>query len=284
MTSWSDLPNFTTVFGSTLHGAEITWYNNPSASGAKLADKTNLHIKFTQNLQSLLYTWYDPDNVSDAKWFKGNFALKAAVGTTIAGANANEWINTPIAVDADPAVALAAPLVGVQDIIFALQFDNPISTRTPTKDGVRTGVTPTLKFTPGAAEGSVVAPTASWATIPLSTFDLVPAADYAWTTYDFTVAANGCDNTTVGSEYVHATRNNEAGEWLVATDPGVTLGPSGLCDESWTIGQSGYACVKLTQRLTRPMTPTKETKCDFAIDYVVHTVKIKIGVEGGATD
>ncbi len=65
MSNWSTLPNFTTIFGSTLHGAEITWYNNPSASGTNLADKTNLHIKFTQNLQSLLYTWYDPDNVSD---------------------------------------------------------------------------------------------------------------------------------------------------------------------------------------------------------------------------
>lgn len=170
----------------------------------------------------------------------------------------------------------------MQDVIFALQFDNPISTRTPTKDGVRTGVTPVLTFTAGAAEGSVVAPTATWSTIPLSTFDLVPANDYEWTTYDYTVAANGCDN--ASPAYVHATRANNAGEWVIATDPGVTLGAAGLCDESWTIGQSGYSCVKLTQRLTRPMTPTKETKCDFAIDYVVHTVKIKIGVEGGPTD
>ncbi len=146
---------------------------------------------------------------------------------------------------------------------------------------MRTGVTPVLTFTAGAAEGSVVAPTATWSTIAYSTFDLVPAADYAWTTYDAILPAV-CDNTSPA--YTHSTQGNEAGEWLIATDPGVTLGAGGLCDESWTIGQSGYSCVKLTQRLTRPMTPTKETLCDFAIDYVVHTVKIKIGVEGGPTD
>ncbi len=112
MTTWSDLPNFTTIFGSKLHGAEVTWYNNPSASGTKLADKTNLHIKFTQNLYSLMYTWYDPDNVSDAKWFKGNFSLKAAVGETVTLANdasGNQiWTNAVKNGAADPAPRVGA--------------------------------------------------------------------------------------------------------------------------------------------------------------------------------
>lgn len=73
MSNWDTLPNFTTVFGSTLNGAEITWYNNPTASGTKIADKTNLHIKYTQNLQSNLYVWWDSLNTSDAKWFQGSF-------------------------------------------------------------------------------------------------------------------------------------------------------------------------------------------------------------------
>ena len=32
------------------------------------------------------------------------------------------------------------------------------------------------------------------------------------------------------------------------------------------------------------MTPTLETLCDFAIDYVEHTVRVKIGAYGAATD
>ncbi len=125
-------------------------------------------------------------------------------------------------------------------------------------------MTPAITFKLGQAAGSVTAPTGTWSTISDSLYDLVPSTDYEWTKYDSAEAANACDN----GAYLHGDAANIAGEWAIATDPGITLGSTGLCDESWTIGESGYSCVKITQRLTRPMTPTSETKCDFAIDYV----------------
>lgn len=85
--------------------------------------------------------------------------------------------------------------------------------------------------------------------------------------------------------YDHTTADKIPGDWEQAAamviggaaeaslDPGVTLPAGGLCDESWSIGKTGYSCVKLTKTLKRKMTPT-ESVCDFAIDYVVHTVKI----------
>lgn len=45
-TTWSELPHFTSYFGTALHGAEITWYNNPVATGTKIQDKNELKIEF----------------------------------------------------------------------------------------------------------------------------------------------------------------------------------------------------------------------------------------------
>ena len=200
--------------------------------------------------------------------------MKAGEGETEAGANPNTFKNKAVA---------SAPKAGVQDIIFAMHFDNPISTRTPKKDGFHAAVTPVITYDTSQNPVSV-APTAVWDAIASSLYDIVPSADYEWTKYDSVEAANACDNAAYNNNagYTHGT--DDPGEWLIATDPGYTFGASKLCDESWNIGQSGYTCVKITQRFTRPLAPTKETACDFAIDYVEHTVKIKIGIQGGATD
>lgn len=44
--TWAALPKFSTYFGSALHGATITWYNNPTASGDKINDKNELKVQF----------------------------------------------------------------------------------------------------------------------------------------------------------------------------------------------------------------------------------------------
>ena len=203
-TNWSTLPNFTTYFGTVLHGAEVTWYNNPAASGTAIDDKDFLHIKFTQNLHAFAYTWWDSANTLDAAWFVGNFKLEAGQGTTIAAldaggvAIANTWTNT---------LVTAAPNVGVQDIVFAMQFTNPIAGATPARDGFRVGATPIIAFTPGTAAADAVSPTAVWSTTTLSLLDLSPAADFQWTDIDAAAASNACDttgSTLPADDYAHA--------------------------------------------------------------------------------
>ena len=44
--TWLALPNFSSYFGTALHGATITWYNDPNASGATIDNKNYLHVEF----------------------------------------------------------------------------------------------------------------------------------------------------------------------------------------------------------------------------------------------
>lgn len=96
--TWKDLPKFTTYFGTALHGAEITWYNNPNASGDKITDKTNLKIEIVQNLHSFLYTWWDKTNTDDKAWFAGQYAFEV-VDPVMNGANASTWIGKEASAD-----------------------------------------------------------------------------------------------------------------------------------------------------------------------------------------
>jgi len=171
MSNWSTLPNFTTYFGTVLHGAEVTWYNNPVASGTTIADKDYLHIKFTQNLHAFAYTWWDSANTLDAAWFVGNFKVEAGQGTTI---NALDALGATVLTEYTNAVVSAAPNVGVQDIVFAMQFTNPIASATPVRDGFRVGATPRLTYTRPAAAADAVNPTAVWSTTTASLLDLYP--------------------------------------------------------------------------------------------------------------
>lgn len=49
-----------------------------------------------------------------------------------------------------------------------------------------------------------------------------------------------------------------------------------MCVEEWSIGKTGWACVRVKGRLTRNMEPT-ETICDIKFDYIEYPIKILIG-------
>ena len=66
------LKSFTTLFGTALNGSEITWYNG-SDQDATHVDRTELKIKWTQNLFSSLYTWYDSADAVDPYYYQGYF-------------------------------------------------------------------------------------------------------------------------------------------------------------------------------------------------------------------
>ena len=68
----STLKSFTTLFGTALNGSEITWYNG-SDQDSLSTDRTELKIKWTQNLYSSLYTWYDSADASDTYYYQGHF-------------------------------------------------------------------------------------------------------------------------------------------------------------------------------------------------------------------
>ena len=45
--TWADtatLKSFTTYFGTNLHGAQITWYNNPDSGTASEVEELKMHI------------------------------------------------------------------------------------------------------------------------------------------------------------------------------------------------------------------------------------------------
>ena len=72
MTAWADsttLLSFTSYFGTNLHGAEITWYNNPASGTA--SDVDELKMKIVYNMYSRQYVWYDSTDSDDAEWFIG---------------------------------------------------------------------------------------------------------------------------------------------------------------------------------------------------------------------
>ena len=61
-----------------------------------------------------------------------------------------------------------------------------------------------------------------------------------------------------------------------------------MCEESWVIGERGFACVIVTGYMKRvrdnsaESSPINDEICDFDIDYVEHTIKIQIGAQGEA--
>ena len=79
---------FTTYFGTKLHGAEVTWANNPNGAGvagtggvlagASLLDKTELKIIYKQILTSRLYIWYSSKMTEDVRYFKGTWDMNTA--------------------------------------------------------------------------------------------------------------------------------------------------------------------------------------------------------------
>ena len=62
--------SFTSIFGTALHGSEITWYNKPE--GTEVGEATEMKMKWVQNMHSILYTWYDSNDADDPNWFVGD--------------------------------------------------------------------------------------------------------------------------------------------------------------------------------------------------------------------
>jgi len=131
---------FTSYFGTKLHGAEITWANNPNGAGvagvggvkegAALVDKTELKIIYKQILTSRLYTWYSSKVTEDR--FRGTWDMNTASpkqsgsGTVVASGN-----NYSIAEATSKMPQDAAP----SDIVFHMQLKNPVSNDLPAYDG-----------------------------------------------------------------------------------------------------------------------------------------------------
>jgi len=109
---------------------------------------------------------------------------------------------------------------------------------------------------------------------PTVLFDLKPASDYDQTRDQ---TDSNCKNTSTG----YTNTSTEAGDWKQNTSD--TTLAANMCTESWTIGESGYSCVKVKGRLTRNMTPS-ETICDLTFDYFEYTIKIMIGKNGETAD
>ena len=98
-------------------------------------------------------------------------------------------------------------------------------------------------------------------------YDLKPTGDYD-TTSDKTDAT--CVNSLTG----YSNSGSDAGDWKQDTSD-ATL-KDDMCTESWAIGETGWACVKIKGRLTRNMTPS-ETVCDLKFEYYKYPMKIIIG-------
>ena len=261
--TWQDMPKFSSYFGTALHGATITWYNDPAASGKLIDYKNYMHIEFEQNLFSYAYIWYDADDVKDVKWFKGNYAYKQV----------SPAVTLYEAVTGNPtdfhAVEVAtAPFITPSDLVFGLQFDNPVTGGTPAKDGVVVAMS-TRIITGGTTMDGLIGYRTK------SIYDLKPTEDYK-----VDGGYDSGDATCKLLTYDQTSPQDDAGDWerVNETEPAFGVARKGsMCSESWKIGESGWTCVKVKGRLRRKMIPS-ETVCDLTLDYFEYDVKMRMGV------
>ena len=176
---WTSLAaySFTSYFGTDLHGAQITWYNNPASDTASDAD--DLKMAITYNLQSRQYIWYASDNSNDATWFVGQHDYKDLTS-------------------GDPISTGVTDFAGLDnsDIIFHMQITNPVSSATVTYDGFYTAATHEITF-----DGSTN-PTIGMSYHTGLLVDLTPAADGDMDVTLDTATDAGCDNTLWTQEVV----------------------------------------------------------------------------------
>lgn len=157
------LSSFTSYFGTSINGAEITWYNDPSGDAAS-TDKTELKIEWVQKLQSQLYIYWsnDPAN-SDADYFTGTWAINDAGVFTAA---TNDYTMT--------AVDLTSPVNHAKaDIIWQMQFKNPVTTDAVQYDGFFAAAKSTVTWDSAATETPPSAIKFEWRDATVS--DLIPA-------------------------------------------------------------------------------------------------------------
>ena len=125
---------FTSYFGTKLHGAEITWANNPNGTGV---DKDELKIIYKQILTSRLYTWYSSAMTADK--FRGtwdmNTALPVQSGSGTVKATAGATLADPSTYSIDQVSAKVPQDAAPSDIVFHMQLKNPVSNDLPAYDG-----------------------------------------------------------------------------------------------------------------------------------------------------
>ena len=157
------------------------------------------------------------------------------------------------------------------DIIFHIQFANPVSTDTPSYDGFY-GVA-RHSITHSAADTTPTL-TLSWDTnhVGTTTLDLNPQSDYDLTTDAAQWAVDsGVTNACAGTH----SGNSGAEIWSLVD---ASDGADKMCTETWNIGSDAAACVVVTGFMKRTWAESADDAvCDFAFDYVSHTVKIQIG-------
>ena len=125
---------FTSYFGTKLHGAEITWANNPNGTGV---DKDELKIIYKQILTSRLYTWYSSAMTADkirGTWDM-NTALPVQSGSGTVKATAGATLADPSTYSIDQVSAKVPQDAAPSDIVFHMQLKNPVSNDLPAYDG-----------------------------------------------------------------------------------------------------------------------------------------------------
>ena len=87
-----------------------------------------------------------------------------------------------------------------------------------------------------------------------STYDLMPTEDYK--VEEFDVASSTC----ISTSYAQHTAVDNDGDWSLENETEYTgyrdRGYS-MCTEFWSIGTTGWTCVKLKGRMKRKMTPSE---------------------------
>ena len=253
MTDWASvtaLSSFTTYFGTQINGSAITWYNDPDGT-AGTDNKDQLKIEWVQKLQSNLKIWWNSADLTDPNSFTGDWALDDPAVTT----------ETTDVFEAEAtAGAVTSPKTGdASDIVWHMQFTNPVSSAVVTYDGFYAFAKAQVKWD-GSAKPEYIS--YDWRDDPS---DLAPTSDFDTTLDTAAVDADGNALSPLCTE-----------DWASEPAPSTT---SKLCTESWNLGNSGIACVELTGQFTRSLSTTADDTddCDFDLDYISYSVKIQIG-------
>ena len=268
--------SFTTYWGSNIHGIEIKWTCDTTASPVVL------HAEYTSNYYWRMQLYYNGTVANAAN----DLALLASLDTVsgvgaVAGGNFGTDMKASIpSAGLNPCVSSCTSVeyeaIANRDK-FKMQFmiANPTSGATVPYDGFngRTWFTAQTGSNDGVTMPSVFV---EWmrstdGTSPGTAhmYDLKPSS-----ATDETVDTVTDNWTTLATEAKH----------LDGSDP-VDGTKSNLCKEQWTFSNTSVACVKVTGTASRDMTvsavtssnPTADTTEDFDIDFVDHQISTQFG-------
>ena len=225
--------SFSTFFGDYLHGLWVTWYTDESLGA------TGFKAHFYANYRARLYTWTTTPLAPDASkeydfTFQEDGATAMADGDTW---DVGKWFQ------------------------FYVQWDNPNSAETVTKDGILILVK--CELTAGT---------------PIATAKPTLACNYADTT------AGGAAHTDDIKPTVNYDTNTYDSVNDVVRDTDIyTSNSNNLCTEEWYLGDNTLACVEMQAGASRKFS-TGDTAEDFILDYVEYTMYAKFGETEVDTD